>query len=120
MFTTATFIGYVLGGVPGAIVATIGIFLPAFVFVWGLTKVLPRVREQEWTADLLDGVNAAALGLMVGVLVQLGGDAIVDPVTAVVALAAGAALWRFELNSAWLVVGGAVVGITASAAGIVG
>lgn len=120
VFTTATFIGYVLGGVPGAVVATIGIFLPAFVFVWALTKVLPRVREQEWTADLLDGVNAAALGLMVGVLVQLGGDAIVDPLTAVVALAAGAALWRFELNSAWLVVGGAVVGLAASAVGIVG
>ncbi len=119
VFTTATFIGYVLGGLPGAVVATIGIFLPAFVFVGALTKVLPRVREQEWTADLLDGVNAAALGLMAGVLIQLGGDAIVDPVTAILVVAAGVALWQFRLNSAWLVLGGAMVGLMASAVGLV-
>ncbi|MBW3562494.1 MAG: chromate efflux transporter [Actinobacteria bacterium] len=117
VFTTATFIGYVLAGIPGAVVATIGIFLPAFLFVGLLTRIIPKVRDREWTADLLDGVNAAALGLMGGVLIQLGGDAVVDPLTGVLAVAAALALWRFELNSAWLVLTGAAVGLVASAIG---
>ncbi|MGH3441491.1 MAG: chromate efflux transporter [Nitriliruptorales bacterium] len=119
VFTTATFIGYVLGGLPGAVVATVGIFLPSFLFVGGLTRILPHVRNRTWSADLLDGVNAAALGLMAGVLIQLGGDAIVDPLTAGLLLAAGLALWRTELKSAWLVLAGGAIGLAAGAAGFV-
>lgn len=119
VFTTATFIGYVLGGLPGAAVATIGIFLPSFLFVGGLTRILPHVRNRAWSADLLDGVNAAAIGLMAGVLIQLGGDAIVDPLTAGLLLGAGLVLWRTELNSAWLVLAGGGIGLAAGAAGLV-
>ncbi|MDP8927294.1 MAG: chromate transporter [Actinomycetota bacterium] len=116
MFTTATFIGYLLGGLPGAVVATVGIFLPSFLFVGGLTRILPRVREHAWSGDLLDGVNAAALGLMAGVLIQLGADAINDPLTALLAVATGLALWRTQLNSAWLVLAGALAGLAANLA----
>lgn len=118
VFTTATFIGYVLGGLPGAVIATVGIFLPSFFFVGGLTRILPKVRDRAWSADLLDGVNAAALGLMGGVVLQLGGDAIIDPLTGALATAAGVALWRTRINSAWLVLAGAAAGLAAVATGI--
>src|SRR5437879_946635 len=72
VFTTATFIGYVLGGWPGALLATLGIFLPSFVFVALIHPLAARLRSSPWTAPLLDGVNIAALALMAGVLFQLG------------------------------------------------
>lgn len=109
--STATLIGYVLAGAPGAFLATVGIFLPSFVFVGALSWLVPRVRDRAWTAALLDGVNASALGLMGGVGLQLGADALVDPVTVAIAVATGLLLWRTRLNSAWLVLGGAVVGL---------
>jgi chromate transporter len=112
-FTTATFIGYVLGGVPGALVATLGIFLPSFVFVAISNPFIPRLRRSPWTAALLDGVNIAALGLMAGVTLELAQSAIVDWLTVILAVAAAAVLFRFKLNSAWLVLGGAVVGVIA-------
>ncbi len=71
LFTTATFIGYILGGVPGGVLATVGIFLPAFVFVAITNPLIPRLRASPWTAGFLDSVNAAALGLMAAVTVQL-------------------------------------------------
>jgi chromate transporter len=111
VFTTATFIGYVLAGFPGAVVATVGIFLPAFVLVGVVTPVARRIRERRWTAALLDGVNAAALGLMAGVTFQLTVDAVVDPLTVGIALAAAVLLWRTQVNSAWLIAGGALVGL---------
>lgn len=113
VFTTATFVGYLVAGTPGAIVATVGIFLPAFLFVGILHRIVPAMRRSPWTAALLDGVNVAALGLMAGVTWQLGRAAIVDWLTALLAIAAVLVLFRFKLNSAWLVMAGGVVGLAA-------
>jgi chromate transporter len=114
VFTAATFVGYLVAGVPGAILATLGIFLPSFAFVALLHPLVPRLRRSPWTAALLDGVNVAALGLMAGVAWQLGRDAIVDPLTALLALVAAILLVRFRVNSAWLVLGGGAIGILIS------
>src|SRR5918993_1348475 len=111
VFTTATFIGYLVAGVPGAVLATVGIFLPAFIFVALLHPLVPRLRRYPWTAAMLDGVNVAAMGLMAAVTWLLGRDAIVDPVTATIAIAAAVLLIRFRVNSAWLVLAGATVGL---------
>jgi chromate transporter len=111
VFTTATFVGYVVAGFPGAVLATVGIFLPSFLFVALLHRVVPHLRRARWTAALLDGVNVAALGLMAGVTWQLGRDAIVDGVTVLLAVGAAILLIRFRLNSAWLVLGGGLVGL---------
>jgi chromate transporter len=111
VFTTATFVGYLVAGVPGAVLATVGIFVPAFVFVALLHPLVPRLRGNPWTAAMLDGVNVAALGLMAAVTWLLGREAIVDPLTATIASAAAVLLIRFRVNSAWLVLAGAVVGL---------
>jgi chromate transporter len=112
VLTTATFIGYVIGGWSGAVLATAGIFLPAFVFVAVSHPLLPRVRASRWAGAFLDGVNVAALGLMAAVTIELGRAAIVDWVTATLALAAAVVLLRFDrVNSAWLVLAGALVGL---------
>jgi chromate transporter len=111
VFTTATFIGYLLGGLPGALVATVGIFLPSFVFIALIHPIAARLRQFAWTATLLDGVNAAALALMAGVLVQLGQHALIDVLTWAVALVSFAALLRFKFNSAWLILAGAILGL---------
>ena len=92
VFTTATFIGYLLGGTPAALLATLGIFLPSFIFVAITNPLIPRMRRSAWFSGLLDGVNAAALGLMAAVTWQLGRSSIVDPLTAIIAVvSAGAA-----------------------------
>ncbi|HEX2268835.1 MAG TPA: chromate efflux transporter [Pyrinomonadaceae bacterium] len=114
VFTTATFIGYVLGGLPGAIVATVGIFLPAFVFVAVSGPLVPRIRRSPVAGAFLDGVNAASLALMFVVTYQLGRAAIIDVTTIILALASAVALFRFKLNSAWLILGGAIVGFVVS------
>lgn len=114
VFTAATFVGYLVAGVPGAILATLGIFLPSFAFVALLHPLVPRLRRYPWTAALLDGVNVAALGLMAGVAWQLCRDAIVDPLTALLALVAAVLLVRFRVNSAWLVLAGGAIGIAGS------
>jgi len=111
VFTTATFIGYVLGGLPGAVVATIGIFLPSFIFVALISPVVPRLRQSALLAAVLDGVNVAALGLMAGVTWELGRSAIVDWLTLLLAVVAAVLLFRFKLNSAWLVLGGGLVAV---------
>ena len=111
VFSTATFIGYLTGGVGGALVATAGIFLPSFVFVAAAYPLLGWLRHSAWTGAFLDGVNVAALGLMAGVSWELGRAAIVDAFTTLLAAAALAALARFRINSAWLIVGGALAGI---------
>lgn len=113
VFTTATFIGYVTGGVAGAVLATIGIFLPGFVFVAAVHPLVPRLRRSPWMSGLLDGVNVAALGLMAGVTWELGRAALVDGLTVALAVVAALLLIRFAVNSAWLVIGGGVVGLTA-------
>jgi chromate transporter len=114
VFTTATFIGYVLGGVPAALVATVGIFLPAFVFVALSGWLIPRIRRSKIAGAVLDGVNVASLSLMAAVTLELGRTAIVDLPTALLGALGAAALLRYQPNSAWLVLGGAVVGTAIS------
>jgi len=111
VFTTATFIGYVLGGTQGALVATLGIFLPAFFFVAVSGPLVPRIRQSPTAGAFLDGVNAAALALMFVVTYELGRAAIVDLTTIILAVISAIILFRFRLNSAWLVLGGAVIGL---------
>lgn len=111
VFTTATFIGYLLGGVPGAVLATLGIFLPSFVFVAVGSLFIKRVRGSPWAAAFLDGVNAASLGLMLGVTLQLTSTALIDPPTIIIALASLALLLGFQTHSTWLIAGGALVGL---------
>jgi len=111
VFTTATFIGYLVAGISGAAVATTGIFLPAFVFVALSAPWLARLRQSSSLRALLDGVNVASLALMVAVTLQLGRVALVDPVTVALALVATYCLFRYRLNSLWLVLGGAVTGL---------
>ncbi len=111
VFTTATFVGYLLAGIPGAVVATIGIFLPSFLFVGLLTRIMPHIRKSPWTAAFLDGVNVAALGLMAGVTWQLGRAALIDLPTVLLAIVAAILLFRFKLNSAWLVLAGGIIGL---------
>ena len=111
VFTTATFIGYVLAGVPGAVLATVGIFLPAFVFVALSNPWIPRIRQSSWAGPLLDGVNVASLGLMAAVTWQLARAALVDWLTVVIGLVSAVLLIRYKVNSVWLVVGGGLLGL---------
>ena len=115
LFTTATFIGYLLGGLPGALAATAGIFLPAFLFVALSVPVIPRIRRSPLAGAFLDGVNAASLALMAAVTLQLGQAALVDATTAVLALGAVVALLRFKVSSMSLIAVGAGVGLLAHA-----
>jgi chromate transporter len=118
VFTTATFIGYVLGGLPGAGVATLGIFLPAFAFVAASGPLVPRLRRSATAGAFLDGVNAASLALMAVVTWELGRAALVDPMTVALAVVSGAVLIRFQVNSAWLVLAGGLIGLLRSAPGL--
>ena len=111
VFTTATFIGYVIGGWPAALLATLGIFLPSFVFIALVHPLASRLRQAAWTATLLDGVNSAALALMTAVLIQLGQHALTDVLTWALAMLAFAILVRFKLNSVWLILAGAFIGL---------
>ncbi|MEV0751155.1 chromate efflux transporter [Streptosporangium sp. NPDC050280] len=115
VFTTATFVGYLVAGVPGAIVATVAIFLPSFLLVGLLTKITDRIRSRAWSSALLDGVNAAALALMAGVAFQLGRISLVDPLTWALTAGTLLVLWRTRLNSAWLIAAGAAVGLVSVA-----
>jgi chromate transporter len=111
VFTTATFIGYVLGGYTGAVVATAGIFLPAFFFVAVSGPLVPRIRRSETAGAFLDGVNAASLSLMAVVTWQLGRAALSDWLTVSLLISSLVLLMRFHVNSAWLVFGGAIIGL---------
>ena len=111
LFTTATFVGCLVAGLPGALLATLGIFLPSFFFVAAVAPFVPRLRASRWTAPLLDGVNVAAVALMAGVFWPIGREAIVDPLTAALALASLVLLLRLRVNSAWLVLAGGAVGL---------
>jgi chromate transporter len=113
VFTTATFIGYVLGGAPGAATATVGIFLPAFVFVALSGLLLPRLRRSPIARAVLDGVNVASLALMVVVTWELSRAALIDPLSIGLAAASAILLIRFRASSAWLVLGGAAIGVLA-------
>ncbi len=111
VFTTATFIGYLTGGWGGGLVATLGIFLPSFCFCAIVLRLVPLTRRSTAVRAGLDGVNAAALGLMAAVTLQLGRAAIVDVPTALIAAVALALLLRYAWNSAWFVLAGALSGL---------
>lgn len=113
VFTTATFIGYVMGGLPGAVLATVSIFLPAFIFVAISNPLIPRLRESPWAGGFLDGVNVAALGLMAAVTIELARAAFVDAITVGIALVAALLVIRYKVNTTWLVLGGAALGLAA-------
>jgi len=114
VFTTATFIGYILAGPGGAAAATLGIFLPAFAFVALSGPLVPRLRRSPAAGAFLDGVNTASLALMAFVTGQLARAALVDGVTVGLALVSAVLLLRFRINSVWLVLGGGVVGAVAA------
>jgi chromate transporter len=117
VFTTATFIGYLVGvragvgGFPAALVATVGIFLPSFIFVALLRYILAFARRTPWVGMLLDGVNVASLGLMAGVTWELARAAVMSMWTVALLLVALVLVFRFKINSAWLVLGGGIVGL---------
>ncbi|MBD1923377.1 chromate efflux transporter [Microcoleus sp. FACHB-831] len=117
VLSTATFIGYIIAGVPGAIVATVGIFLPSFFFVAALNPLVPRLRASKWTAAFLDAVNVSSVALMAVVTLQLGAATLlvakapyVDFVALAIALLSAVLAIRFNINAAWLVLGGALIG----------
>jgi chromate transporter len=114
VFTTATFIGYVLAGWSGAAVATLGIFLPAFVFVALSGPLVPRLRQSPLASRALDGVNVASLALMAVVSWQLAGATLVDALTIAIAVTSLVALVRYAVNPTWLIAAGAAVGVYAS------
>ncbi len=110
VFTTATFIGYLLSGPTGALVATLGIFLPAFVFVAITAPIIPKLRSSPVMGALLDGVTVASLGLMAAVTWQLARVAVHDGLTAAIALVSFALLAHTRVHSGWLVLAGAALG----------
>ncbi|HEY7616247.1 MAG TPA: chromate transporter, partial [Terriglobales bacterium] len=114
VFTTATFLGYILGGMKGATVATAGIFLPAFVFVALTAPIISRLRRSRPLGLFLDGLNAASLGLIAAVVVSIARAAFVDAFTVVIAAVAALLLFRFRVNSTWLVLGAAGLGLVRS------
>jgi len=109
--TSTTFIGYLLGGVPGALIGTAAFYTPAFVIVGLSHPLIPRIRHSTWASGLLDGVNVAALGLMAAVTWRLARAAFVDGYTLIVAAIAGVMLLRREVNSVWLIAFGAGAGL---------
>ncbi len=111
VFTTATFIGYVLGGWQGALVATAGIFLPAFVFVAISGPLVPKIRKSKTAGAFLDGVTVASLALMAWAGFELGRGALIDPITIAIAAVAAVVLIRFKINATWLIAAGAVIGV---------
>ncbi len=110
VFTTATFVGYLVGGASGSAAATAGIFMPAFFFVAVSGPLVPKLRRSPRAGSFLDGLNVASLALMGVVTVSLARAAVIDVPTAAIALASGALLWKTKINSAWLVLGGVVAG----------
>jgi chromate transporter len=110
VFTTATFIGYLLAGPGGACVATLGIFLPAFVFVAITAPIIPKLRSSPLASALLDGVNVASLALMAAVSYQVARASLIDVPTIALAVVGAVLLIRFKLSSMWLVLAGGLAG----------
>ncbi|AFZ50245.1 chromate efflux transporter [Dactylococcopsis salina] len=114
VLSTSTFIGYVVAGIPGAIVATLGIFFPSFIFVLILNPLIPKLRNSAWTSAFLDAVNVSAVGLMAVLTLQLAYSLFLQPLDyiAILIFILGAiALFRFKLSPLWLVFGGAILGL---------
>ena len=117
LFTTATFIGYLLEGVPGAVVATVAIFLPAFVFVALAHPFLARMRASATLGAALDGVNAASIGLLLAVAVELGRSVFAGLPGLLIAAGAAVLAWRYRVGTVWLLLAGAACGVAAGVAG---
>ncbi|PSO49376.1 MAG: chromate transporter [Cyanobacteria bacterium SW_9_44_58] len=116
VLSTSTFIGYVIAGLPGAIVATVGIFFPSFVFVMILNPLIPKLRNSQWTSAFLDAVNVSAVGLMTVVTLQLAYTLFWQPfdyIAAIIFAVGAIALFRFQVSPLWLVLGGAILGVIA-------
>jgi chromate transporter len=113
VFTTATFIGYLLGGIPAAIVATVGIFLPSFLFIAIIGPLVPRLRNSPVFGAFLDGINVGVSALMVVVTWQLGRTAIIDVTTGALAVLSLIGMVRFKINTTWLLLAGAILGFLA-------
>jgi chromate transporter len=111
LFTSATFIGYLLGGTSGALIATLGIFLPSYILVAISNPIIPKLRQSLWAGSLLDGVIVASLGLMAVTTWQLGLVSLVDPLTILVAFVSLMLLLRFKINATWLIAAGAILGV---------
>ncbi len=120
LFTTATFVGYLLAGHGGAIAGTVGIFLPAFLLVGLVNPWVPKLRRSPWASGFLDGVNAASLGLMAGVTYTLARAALVDGITLLLVAVSAIAVFRFQVNSAWLVIAGGAIGLGLFLLGAIG
>jgi chromate transporter len=115
VFSTATFIGYILGGAPGAAVATLGIFLPSFFYVALLAPVLFRLRQSAWIAGFLDSVNVCAVALMGGVTFRLAADALRGWPSWAIATISLAVILRWKVSPAWVIVGGGIAGLAFAA-----
>jgi chromate transporter len=111
VFNSAAFVGYLLGGWPSALLAALGIFLPSFILVGLLSRFLPAMRRSWFAGSFLDGINAASLGLMAAVSIQLGKAVLIDPFTIILAFVALFLLIRFKISSVWLVLGGGALGV---------
>lgn len=111
LFTTATFIGYVLAGPAAACLATTGMFLPAFVFVAASAPLIAKLRQSKIAGAFLDGVNAASLALMAAVTLHLLGAAFVDISTVLLSLGTAGALLVWRVNPMWFIVGGGLLGL---------
>jgi chromate transporter len=111
LFTTATFIGYLLAGHLGAIAATVGIFLPSFIFVALVTPWVPQLRRSIWFGSWLDGVNVGAWGAIAVVAYRLGVDTLVNWQSMAIAIVSSLLLWRWKINVIWLMLGSAMVGL---------
>jgi len=111
VLSTSTFIGYQLGGFQGAIMATLGIFLPSFLFVWLLNPLIPKMRKSKFLSAFLDSVNVAAVAIMAAVLIDMGKDTLVNWQSIVICLLALIITFFFKkVSSIWIIVGGALLG----------
>ncbi|MCB9504218.1 MAG: chromate efflux transporter [Deferribacteres bacterium] len=118
VLSTATFIGYQIQGVWGAILATVGIFLPSFFFVAALNPLIPKLRQSKWASAFLDAVNVSALGLMVAVTIKLGMAVLFDWKALVIAVLSVFVSFRYKkVSSAWVIIGGAVLGFLLTTSG---
>ena len=111
VFSSATFVGFLIAGYPGAVIATLAIFGPAFLFVAITGPLVSRLRQHPISSQFLNGLNAAALGLMAAVTLELARSALIDAWTVALTLVSVIALVRFKINSTWLVLAGAIVGL---------
>ncbi len=111
VLTTATFVGYLIQGTPGAIVATVAIFFPSFIFVVASGFFINRLRNSPAASAFIKGVNAAVVGLIGATLISLGRSAMIDPITIIVCLAAFIILIRFKIDSMWLIAAGGTLGL---------